>query len=52
MSDSEDSRMSTFSVGGDPHAGAQLDPATDSPFGRVSRLADSTEAPLTIMQVM
>ena len=89
MSDSEDFRMSTFSVGGDPLAGifdasgylgfgqtarwmpyfgvedadaaasvvislggTQLDPVTDSPFGRVSRLADSTGALLTIIQVM
>ena len=32
--------------------GTQLDPVTDSPFGRVSRLADSTGALLTIIQVM
>jgi len=52
MSDSEDFRMSTFSVGGDPLAGTQLDSVNDSPFGRVSRLADSTGAPLAIIQVM
>ncbi|MFM9918615.1 VOC family protein [Lacisediminihabitans sp. H27-G8] len=31
--------------------GTQLDPVTDSPFGRMTHLEDSTGAPLTIIQV-
>lgn len=31
--------------------GTQLDPVTDSPFGRMTHLEDATGAPLTIIQV-